>query len=87
MHVFLYHACVPVPCMCSCHHTYTGSGASSKRQKLKLVNDPANADVDVDATLVACAFRKQRVYLFSRREPEDGDEQGLGRCGRVAACC
>jgi peptidylprolyl isomerase domain and WD repeat-containing protein 1 len=29
--------------------------------------------------LVACAFRRQRLYLFSRREPADGDGGGVGR--------
>jgi hypothetical protein len=32
-----------------------------------------------DPTLVACAFRRQRLYTFSRREPADSEDPALGR--------
>ncbi len=34
-----------------------------------------------DPMLVACAYNRQRLYLFSRREPPDTEEVGTGRCG------
>jgi hypothetical protein len=37
-----------------------------------------------DPTLVACAYNRQRLFLFSRREPADTDDVTTGRygCGR-----
>ena len=35
--------------------------------------------VDGDPTIAATAFQRQRVYLFSKREPEDTDEAAQGR--------
>lgn len=32
---------------------------------------------DPDPLIVACAYKKQRIYLFSRREPEDVEEAGV----------
>ena len=32
-----------------------------------------------DPTLVACAYNRQRLYLFSRREPADADDLASGR--------
>ena len=34
-----------------------------------------------DPTLLACAYGKQRLYLFSHREPADADDPTAGRCG------
>lgn len=36
--------------------------------------------VESDPMLVACAYNRQRLYLFSRREPPDTDEVAIGRC-------
>ena len=33
-----------------------------------------------DPMLVACAYTRQRLYMFSRREPPDTDEVATGRC-------
>eukprot|EP00897_Mesotaenium_endlicherianum_P002680 jgi/Mesen1/243/ME1143095C07533 len=32
-----------------------------------------------DPTLLCCAFKKHRLYLFSRREPEEGEDATQGR--------
>eukprot|EP00879_Flechtneria_rotunda_P012987 GHRR01013561.1.p1 GENE.GHRR01013561.1~~GHRR01013561.1.p1 ORF type:complete len:310 (+),score=84.43 GHRR01013561.1:4033-4962(+) len=32
-----------------------------------------------DPTLVACAYKKQRLYLFTRREPADAEDAAAGR--------
>lgn len=34
---------------------------------------------ELDPTIFASAFKKQRIYLFTRREPEDAEETGVGR--------
>ena len=44
---------------------------------------PTNADSRTpvrDPTLLCCAFQKQRLYLFTTREPDDTDQAGAGRC-------
>jgi len=33
-----------------------------------------------DPTLLCCAYNRQRLYLFSRREPEDTEDAAAGRC-------
>ncbi|CAD7694703.1 unnamed protein product [Ostreobium quekettii] len=33
----------------------------------------------LDPVLVCCAFKKHRIYIFSRKEPEDAEESGRGR--------
>lgn len=43
---------------------------------------PGGADskhTEGDPTLVATAFQRQRLYLFTRREPEDTEEAAQGR--------
>jgi len=37
-----------------------------------------------DPTLLACAYGKQRLFLFSRREPADADDPTAGRCARLS---
>lgn len=32
-----------------------------------------------DPTLVCCAFKRQRFYLFTKREPADVDDSSAGR--------
>jgi peptidylprolyl isomerase domain and WD repeat-containing protein 1 len=39
--------------------------------------DPSQLGRDV--TLLCCAFKKQRLYLFSKREPEEAEEASKGR--------
>eukprot|EP00249_Psilotum_nudum_P019322 c27193_g1_i1 orf=184-1833(+) len=56
-------------------------GSSSKR--VKKVPASANAmdqrEPLTDPTLICCAFKKHRFYLFSRREPEDAEDATKGR--------
>ncbi|KAJ9519253.1 hypothetical protein QJQ45_017913 [Haematococcus lacustris] len=56
-----------------------------KKNKLKM---PTPELVDKmappDPTLIACAFKRQRLYLFSRREPKD-IEEGQDASGAAAA--
>lgn len=33
-----------------------------------------------DPTLLCCAFRKQRLYLFTRKEPEDAEDAAVRVC-------
>ena len=39
-----------------------------------------------DPTLLACAFRRQRLYLFSSREPSDTEDAATGRCVCMCLC-
>ena len=50
---------------------------AAKKAKLKVMGGEARGAVR-DPTLVAAAYKKHRVYLFSRREPEE-TEAGTGR--------
>ena len=55
-------------------------GGSSK-VKLRLGAGEARA-AQRDPTLLCCAYNRQRLYLFSRREPEDTEDAAAGRCVR-----
>ena len=52
-----------------------GMGGRTKRMGAGI--SPAESD----PMLVACAYNRQRLYLFSRREPPDTDEVATGRRG------
>lgn len=47
-----------------------GAGGMSSQQKIK------------DPTLYCTAFKKNRFYIFSRREPEDQEDKNVGVIGR-----
>eukprot|EP00250_Pteridium_aquilinum_P011322 c19990_g2_i1 orf=539-2413(-) len=57
-------------------------GSGGKRVK-KLPGGASNAmderEPFADPTLVCCAFKKHRFYLFSRREPEEAEDASKGR--------
>jgi hypothetical protein len=36
-----------------------------------------------DPTLVALAYKKQRLFLFTRREPADAEDASVSVCKRV----
>jgi len=40
-----------------------------------------------DPTLLCCAYNRQRLYLFSRREPEDTEDAAAGRCAPALPPC
>ena len=52
-----------------------GTGGRTRRMGAGI--SPAESD----PMLVAYAYNRQRLYLFSRREPPDTDEVATGRCG------
>lgn len=59
-------------------HCHTKQGLPKKSKRL-----PAGVDVKLaqpDPTLLACAFQRQRLYLFTQREPEETDNAAAARC-------
>ena len=57
----------------------TTNSSSSKTKLSSVIRSGTIKDIDSDPILFACAFKKDRFYLFSRREPEDFDDPSLGR--------
>jgi hypothetical protein len=58
----------------------TGVWQAGRAKKVKLRTKDGEAKSVGDPTLVACAYNRQRFFLFSRREPEDNPEAAEGRC-------
>ncbi|KAL7607538.1 hypothetical protein Lser_V15G14768 [Lactuca serriola] len=60
---------------------YQGDQSSKKVRKIPVaaVNVNESKDPMTDPTLLCCAFKKHRIYLFSRREPEEPDDATKGR--------
>ncbi|KAJ8749903.1 hypothetical protein K2173_013818 [Erythroxylum novogranatense] len=60
---------------------YQGDRGSKKVRKLPSVAANVNESKDplTDPTLLCCAFKKHRIYLFSRREPEEPEDATKGR--------
>ncbi|KAL7595163.1 hypothetical protein Lser_V15G30421 [Lactuca serriola] len=60
---------------------YQGDQSSKKVRKIPAaaVNVNESKDPMTDPTLLCCAFKKHRIYLFSRREPEEPDDATKGR--------
>ncbi|CAM6042647.1 unnamed protein product [Sphagnum compactum] len=60
---------------------YQGGFSSKKVKKLPAVAANVNEQREPlsDPTLLCCAFKKHRIYLFSRREPEDAEDATKGR--------
>lgn len=50
-----------------------------KVRKIAIDSDARALPHAADPVLVCCAYRKERFYLFTQREPELGDEVGPGR--------
>jgi len=46
--------------------------------KLRLGAGEARAAMR-DPVILACAYKRERLYLFSRREPEDSEDAVTGR--------
>ncbi|KAL2899500.1 Peptidyl-prolyl cis-trans isomerase CYP71 [Bienertia sinuspersici] len=55
------------------------SGKRVRKMPAASVNVNENKDPLVDPTLLCCAFRKHRLYMFSRREPEETEDATKGR--------
>ncbi|KAL2608859.1 hypothetical protein R1flu_027432 [Riccia fluitans] len=60
---------------------YQGGSSSKKVKKIPSVVMNANDQHEplTDPTLICCAFKKHRFYLFSRREPEEAEDATKGR--------
>uniref|UniRef100_A0A2P2LCW0 peptidylprolyl isomerase n=1 Tax=Rhizophora mucronata TaxID=61149 RepID=A0A2P2LCW0_RHIMU len=60
---------------------YQGDRGSKKVRKIPsaAVNVNESKDPLTDPTLLCCAFKKHRIYLFSRREPEEPEDPTKGR--------
>lgn len=49
------------------------------RRSKKLPVAPDSKLPQPDPTLVACAYRKQRLYLFTSREPQETEDVAAAR--------
>ncbi|KAI4334267.1 hypothetical protein L6164_018977 [Bauhinia variegata] len=60
---------------------YQGDQSSKKVRKIPAAAANVNESKDplTDPTLLCCAFKKHRIYLFSRREPEEPEDATKGR--------
>ncbi|XP_026423818.1 peptidyl-prolyl cis-trans isomerase CYP71 isoform X1 [Papaver somniferum] len=60
---------------------YQGDRNSKKVRKIPVAAANVNEGKDplTDPTLLCCAFKKHRIYLFSRREPEEPEDATKGR--------
>ncbi|KAL7613214.1 hypothetical protein Lser_V15G08029 [Lactuca serriola] len=60
---------------------YQGDQSNKKVRKIPAaaVNVNESKYPMTDPTLLCCAFKKHRIYLFSRREPEEPDDATKGR--------
>ncbi|KAG5560981.1 hypothetical protein RHGRI_004115 [Rhododendron griersonianum] len=60
---------------------YQGDRSGKKIRKMPAAGANANESKDplTDPTLLCCAFKKHRIYLFSRREPEEPEDATKGR--------
>ncbi|KAJ7976100.1 putative Peptidyl-prolyl cis-trans isomerase [Quillaja saponaria] len=60
---------------------YQGDQSSKKVRKIPAaaVNVNESKEPLTDPTLLCCAFKKHRIYLFSRREPEEPEDATKGR--------
>ncbi|KAJ8498214.1 hypothetical protein OPV22_008766 [Ensete ventricosum] len=60
---------------------YQGDKSNKKVRKIPAAAANANESKEplTDPTLLCCAFKKHRIYLFSRREPEEPEDATKGR--------
>ncbi|XVE79289.1 hypothetical protein DITRI_Ditri14bG0045900 [Diplodiscus trichospermus] len=60
---------------------YQGDRSNKKVRKIPAAAASANESKELltDPTLLCCAFKKQRICLFSRREPEEPEDVTKGR--------
>ncbi|KAK4788780.1 hypothetical protein SAY86_020099 [Trapa natans] len=60
---------------------YQGDRSSKKVRKIPTAAANANESKEplMDPTLLCCAFKKHRLYLFSQREPEEPEDPSKGR--------
>lgn len=60
---------------------HQGDWSSKKARKIptSMANVNEAKDTLSDPTVLCCAFKKHRIYLFSRREPEEAEDATKGR--------
>lgn len=60
---------------------YQGDKSSKKVRKIPAAAANVNESKEplTDPTLICCAFKKHRIYLFSQREPEEPEDATKGR--------
>ncbi|KAH9606444.1 hypothetical protein KSS87_002842 [Heliosperma pusillum] len=60
---------------------YQGDRSNKRVRKMPLAAANANESKEplIDPTLLCCAFKKHRIYTFSRREPEEPEDVTKGR--------
>nr|XP_043613658.1 peptidyl-prolyl cis-trans isomerase CYP71 [Erigeron canadensis] len=60
---------------------YQGDQSNKKMRKIPAAAANVNESKEplTDPTLLCCAFKKHRIYLFSRREPEEPEDATKGR--------
>ncbi|XP_073014372.1 peptidyl-prolyl cis-trans isomerase CYP71 isoform X2 [Typha latifolia] len=60
---------------------YQGDKSNKKVRKIPAAAANVNESKEplIDPTLLGCAFKKHRIYLFSRREPEEPEDATKGR--------
>ncbi|KAL9687117.1 hypothetical protein QQ045_031513 [Rhodiola kirilowii] len=60
---------------------YQGDKSSKKVRKIPAAAANANESKEplTDPTILCCAFKKHRIYLFSQREPEEPEDATKGR--------
>ncbi|KAM0996792.1 hypothetical protein ACFX13_006797 [Malus domestica] len=60
---------------------YQGDRSSKKVRKIPAAAANVNESKEplTDPTLICCAFKKHRIYLFSQREPEEPEDATKGR--------
>ncbi|KAG1331665.1 peptidyl-prolyl cis-trans isomerase CYP71 [Cocos nucifera] len=60
---------------------YQGDKSNKKVRKIPAAAANVNETKEplMDPTLLCCAFKKHRIYLFSRREPEEPEDATKGR--------
>ncbi|RZC59692.1 hypothetical protein C5167_006999 [Papaver somniferum] len=56
-----------------------------RKNSAAAANVDESKDPSTDPTLLCCAFKKHRIYLFSRREPNNGRDENLPAEELVAA--
>lgn len=71
------------PCYTPTPYLHLTQGGTSK-VKLRVAGSGGEARAAArDPVLLCCAYQRQRLYLFSRREPEDSEDAVTGRWARV----
>ncbi|CAH8283507.1 unnamed protein product [Eruca vesicaria subsp. sativa] len=58
---------------------YQGGGKKVRKIPAAAANVNESKEPLTDPTIISCAFKKDRIYMFSRREPEEPEDVSQGR--------